>query len=72
MSVAGENLFAAGPDRLVYIQNEQVEEISKASYTGIQAISQDQVIVSGDQGLLNFQRTPNGWAKTKINPLQPS
>ncbi len=70
MSVAGESLFAAGPDRLVYIQNEQVEEISKASYTGIQAISQDQVIVSGDQGLLNFQRTPNGWAKTNINPLQ--
>ncbi len=68
MTKAGTIVFAAGSKRLVSIHNKQMEEISVGNFTGLQAISQDLVVASEENGLFRFERNPEGWTKTIIDP----
>ena len=70
LSGAGSSIFAAGSRSLVSIAEGQMDEISRGSYTGIQAITRGLVIASGEQGLCSYRRTLEGWTKTMIDSLQ--
>ncbi len=70
MSGAGSSIFAAGSRSLVSIADGQMDEISRGSFTGLQAITRGLVIASGEQGLCSYRRTLEGWTITMIDSLQ--
>ena len=59
----GTTIFAAGSGRLVSIHGEILDEIATGSFTGLQAISPELVVASGEDGMESFQRTPQGWSR---------
>jgi adenylate cyclase len=61
-------IFAGGTETLISIRDENLEKLASGNFTGLQAVDRDLLLASGEDGLLKFRRSGDGWKKTIIDP----
>jgi adenylate cyclase len=67
-SAIDDRVFAAGSDGLFCLSGDHADLIGQGSYSGILAISKNDIISSGNMGTGRYQPDPSGWEYVSLDP----
>ena len=68
LDVEVNKIFAAGTDHLISIEEGAMEIISAGNFTGLYAMTHNQLVAASEEGIIYFKKGDNSWTRNLIDP----